>query len=112
MFAALNEQDFLCRVFGKTLVRRSARSGNRGSDRAGEPAPGGRSRPVQPKLFTYVRYNAELTGAGLTALGLPRMVPEHVQEMDSVDHILELQQVGRAVAEKKVNRAHFAGFLG
>ena len=59
-----------------------------------------------------MRYNAELTGAGLTALGLPEIVPEHVQEMDSVDHIQELQQVGHAVAEKKVKRAHFAGFLG
>ena len=87
-------------------LRRSARSGNRGFDSGRRIRCRGRiPGPVQPKLFTYVRYNAELTGAGLTALGLPRMVPEHVQEMDSVDHIQELQQVGRAVAEKKVNRS-------
>ena len=113
MFAASNEQDFLCRIFGKTLCGDPLDREIGDLIGPANPLPGGRiPGPVQPKLFTYVRYNAELTGAGLTALGLPRMVPEHVQEMDSVDHILELQQVGRAVAEKKVNRAHFAGFLG
>ncbi len=113
MFAASNEQDFLCRIFGKTLCGDPLDREIGDLIGPANPLPGGRiPGPVQPKLFTYVRYNAELTGAGLTALGLPRMVPEHVQEMDSVDHIQELQQVGRAVAEKKVNRAHFAGFLG
>jgi hypothetical protein len=113
MFAASNEQDFLCRIFGKT------RCGDPLDREIGDligpanPLPGGRiPGPVEPKLFTYMRYNAELTRAGLTALGLPQVVPEHVQEMDSVDHIEELQQVGRAVAQKKVDRAHFAGFLG
>ena len=64
MFAALNEQDFLCRVFGKCL--------------AGDPLDRevgdmiGKRGPVQPKLFTYLRYNAELTRAGLDELGLDR----------------------------------------
>jgi uncharacterized protein len=55
MLAALNEQDFLCRVFGKCL--------------AGDPLDRevgdmiGASGPIDPKLFTYVRYNAELTRA-------------------------------------------------
>jgi hypothetical protein len=59
-----------------------------------------------------VRYNAELTKAGLTTLGLPDIIPEHVQEMDSVDHIGELQKVGQAVGKQKVAKAHFAGFFG
>ena len=60
MFAALNEQDFLCRVFGKCL--------------AGDPLDRevgdmiGKRGPVWPKLFTYLRYNAELTRAGLEGL--------------------------------------------
>jgi hypothetical protein len=58
-----------------------------------------------------MRYNAELTREGLTALGLPHIVPEHVQQMDSVDHIAELQEVGKAVAKHKVKKEHFAGFL-
>ena len=113
MFAASNEQDFLCRIFGKTLC------GDPLDREVGDligpanPLPAGRvPGPVQPKLFTYMRYNAELANAGLTALGLPDIVPEHVQEMDSVDHISELQKVGQAVAKQKVSKAHFAGFLG
>ena len=76
------------------------------------PLPGGRlPGPVQPKLFTYVRYNAELTTAGLAALGLPGIVPEHVQQMDSVEHINELQEVGKAVAAKRVSKEHFSRLL-
>ena len=62
-----------------------------------------------PKLFTYVRYNAELSREGLDALGLPKIQPAHVQQMDSVDHIGEMQEVGRAVA-RTVAASHFAGF--
>jgi hypothetical protein len=43
-----------------------------------------------------VRYNAELTLEGLKDLGLPGIIPEHVQQLDSVEQILELQQVGQA----------------
>jgi patatin-like phospholipase/acyl hydrolase len=113
MFAASNEQDFLCRIFGKTLC--GGPLDREVGDLIGpaNPLPSGRvPGPVQPKLFTYMRYNAELTKAGLTALGLPDIVPEHVQEMDSVDHIGELQKVGRAVGKQMVAKAHFAGFLG
>jgi len=31
--------------------------------------------------------------------------------MDSVDHISELQQVGKVIAEQKVSKEHFTGFL-
>ncbi len=103
MSAAMNEQDLLCRVFGRCL--------------AGDPldrelgdlktAKG----PVGPnKLFTYVRYNAELTLEGLKNLGLSGIRPEHVQQLDSVEHIPELQQVGQAVA-KSVKVEHFERFV-
>lgn len=112
MFAASTEQDFLCRVFG------NARCGDVLDRELGDliapaqplpsgPVPG----PVFPKLFTYMRYNAELTRAGLDRLGLRDVVPEHVQQMDSVAHIAELSAVGRAVAAQKVTPEHFAGFL-
>jgi hypothetical protein len=104
MFAAANEQDFLCRVFGKCL---------HGSVLDREvwdmQGPNGQG-PVSPKLFTYMRYNADVTREGLDALGLQHIEPGNVQQMDSVDHITELQEVGRAVA-KQVNIDHFAGFL-
>lgn len=102
MYAALNEQDTLCRVFGKCL------SGDELDREVGDLI--GAKGPVGPgKLFTYMRYNAELSSAGLKALGLANIKPEDVQQLDSVAHIPELQQVGKAVA-KKVKAAHFAGF--
>jgi hypothetical protein len=103
MFAASNEQDFLCRTFGNCV--------NGGVldrellDMKGENGAG----PVRPKLFRYMRYNAELTRKGLDELGLPEVNPADVQQLDSIAHITELQAVGRAVA-KEVNIDHFAGF--
>jgi len=70
----------------------------------------GKKGPVEPKLFTYLRYNADLSREGLNELHLPNVRPEDVQQLDSVDHINELQLVGKAVAEQ-VSVDHFAGFL-
>jgi uncharacterized protein len=112
MFAALNEQDFLCRVFGDCLVGdpldlevedmigKQTREGNMVGHRG----------PIDPKLFTYLRYNAELSRAGLTRLGLPDIEPQAVQQLDSVEHKGDLKRVGEAVAAK-VARRHFAKFL-
>lgn len=104
MFAASNEQDFLCRTFGKCL--NGGELDREVWDMKGDSGHG----PVSPKLFTYMRYNADLTRQGLDALGLPHIEPRNVQQLDSVAHITELQEVGRAVA-REVNIDHFAGFL-
>jgi patatin-like phospholipase/acyl hydrolase len=101
MFAALNEQDLLCRTFGNCL--------------AGDPIDLevgdliGKRGPASPKLFTYARYNAELTRRGLDALGLRDVDPAKVQQLDSIEFIEDLQRVGKAVAGK-VQPEHFAGF--
>ena len=63
--------------------------------------------PLNAKLFRYARYNAELTAKGLTALGCGRIEPTSVQKLDSIDAIPDLQTIGKAVAEQKVDRAHF-----
>jgi patatin-like phospholipase/acyl hydrolase len=102
MAAALHEQDFLCRIFGKCL--------------AGDPLDRevgdvlGKGLPGVAKLFTYLRYNAELSREGLDALGLPHIDPAHVQRLDSVEHVGRMQEVGRAVARLKVRPEHFANF--
>ena len=89
MFAALNEQDLLCRSFGKCL--------------AGDPIDLeigdmiGKRGPVSSRLFTYLRYNAELTRPGLDRLGLPKIDPGNVQQLDSVEFIEDLQKVGQAL---------------
>lgn len=101
--AAMYQQDQLCRVFGRCL--------------AGEPLDReigdliGAKGPVDPsRLFTYLRYNATLSAEGLAGLGLAHIVPTDVQSLDSVEHMQELQEVGQAVADKKVRPEHFAGF--
>jgi uncharacterized protein len=102
MSAALHEQDFLCRVFGKCLV------GEVLDDEVETVI--GKGIPNVPKLFTYARYNPELSREGLDALGLTSINTAHVQQMDSIEYIGEMQQVGRAMAEQKVSALHFAGF--
>lgn len=99
MYAALNEQDLLCRVFGKCLA------GDELDREIGDLLEC--KKPVSPKLFTYVRYNAELSEEGLKKLELGHIILEDVQQLDSVNHITELQLVGKAVAEKKVKQEHF-----
>lgn len=103
MFGSLNEQDMLCRTFGRCKVGGLL-------DREIGSLMGEFKGPVQQRLFTYLRYNAELTHEGLAALGLPEIKPEDVQQMDSIKHMGELQSVGRAVA-KSVKLEHFEGFL-
>jgi patatin-like phospholipase/acyl hydrolase len=101
--AAQQEQDFLCRIFGETLE--------------GEPLDSeigdmrGRGIPGTPKLFSYVRYNAELSREGLDWLGLPNVSPAHVHPMDAVEFLDEVQQIGIALADRKVKPEHFAMFI-
>ena len=104
MFGALNEQDLLCRVFG------NCRAGDLIDREVGDLV--GSAGPAQhgQKLFTYLRYNAELTREGLDALGCPRIKPEAVQQLDSIDGIPDLGRLGKKVPEIKVLERHFDGF--
>ena len=99
MFAALNEQDFLCRVFGDT------RAGDELDSEVGTMI--GKKGPTGEKLFTYLRYNAELTRKGLDGYGLEDVAPESVQKLDSIQSIPDLQRVGKAIG---VEEKHFDGF--
>ncbi len=102
MFAALNEQDLLCRTFG------DCRHGAPLDSEVGTVMDV--KGPVEPKLFTYLRYNAELTTTWLAQRGLGDVVPADVQKMDSTKHLDELRDVGRAAA-KDVVATDFEGFL-
>jgi hypothetical protein len=105
MFAALNEQDLLCRVFG------DCRWGDPIDREVGDLV--GSAGPLRPdqKLFTYLRYNAELTREGLDALACRDIEPASVQQLDSIDSIPDLRRVGKKVAESKVLERHFEGFM-
>jgi len=99
MYAALNEQDFLCRVFGDCV-----------SGHILDREVGTMQRSVGPlhqKLFRYARYNAELTEEGLSHLGCGDIDPRAVQKLDSIDGIPALERVGRAVAKRQVDPSHF-----
>ena len=103
MYASQVQQDVLCRTFGQCLVGENI--DRELWDMIGDKSPG------YPKLFTYARYNAELSRDGLDELGLNNIKEKDVQAMDSVEHIDKLQKVGEAIAEQKVKENHFAGFL-
>jgi patatin-like phospholipase/acyl hydrolase len=103
MFSSLNEQDMLCRSFGRCRVGGLL-------DREIGTLTGEFKGPVDPRLFTYLRYNVELTREGLAALGLPEIEPEQVQQLDSFEHMGKLQAVGRAAAAG-VRLEHLEGFL-
>jgi hypothetical protein len=103
MYAASVEQDLLCRVFGR------CRFGTELDREVGDLRTG--RGVLEQRMFTYLRYNAELSRDGLDRLALPDVRPEDVQRLDSVDHIGDLQRVG-ARAARDVKRAHFDGFLG
>jgi patatin-like phospholipase/acyl hydrolase len=104
MYAASNEQDMLCRVFGRCL--HGGEIDQEVMDLMGDIGPGS----LPGKHFTYLRYNADLSRKGLDDLGLPHIEPASVQQMDSVQYISQLQEVGQAVA-KEVDLAHYAPFL-
>jgi uncharacterized protein len=99
MYAALNEQDFLCRVFGDCVAGPPL-------DREVDDMLASRG-PLEKKLFRYIRYNAALTPEGLAALGCGGIEPTRVQRLDSIDALADLQKIGTAVAEERVKAAHF-----
>ncbi len=95
--AALVEQDLLCRIVGRCRFGAPIDS-EIGDlvDTSGECAHG----PFAPKKFTYVRYDPELTRAGLTALELPGIEPARVQTLDTGKYAGDLCAVGQAYAKR------------
>ena len=69
-------------------------------DMVGMPAPSG------DNLFSYVRYNVELSARGLQQIGISDIEPEDVQLIDSVEHIESLTRIGKAVAAHHVRPEH------
>ncbi|MGE3513020.1 MAG: patatin, partial [Vicinamibacterales bacterium] len=102
MSSASVQQDMLCRILGRCRHGASI-------DREVGDFVASRGL-VQPALFTYLRYNVDLSAAGLSTLGLGEIEPEHVQQLDSIDYTDELQAVGRAAAAQQVQPEHFTGF--
>ena len=103
MYAAKIEQDFLCRVFGRCLV------GDPIDREVGDSVESIGSLPE--KLFSYLRYDVELTQTGLSQLGLSNIDVAEAQRMDAVDRIEDFYQIGQAIALHKMKPEHFDGFV-
>lgn len=100
--ANIAHQDLLCRVFGRCKAGHvmDAEIGDMIADQ---------ETLINPKLFTYLRYDADLSQQGLADLGLPGIRAENVQSMDSVVHIPEFAEIGKALG-RKVIAEHFSRF--
>jgi len=103
LYSASVQQDVLCRVLGR------CRSGDQLDREIGDLI--GSNGLAQPKLFTYLRYNVDLSSQGLAGLDLTHIAPEHVQPPDSIDYMEDLQLVGHAAARTQVKPAHFNDFV-
>jgi hypothetical protein len=101
MYAALNEQDLLCRVFGECV------EGPPLDRELGTMMPSSGPLDRRAKMFRYARYNAELTPEGLRDLGCGGIDPKKVQQLDSVESIGDLRKIGKAVAAQRVKAEHF-----
>jgi hypothetical protein len=62
--------------------------------------------------FSYVRYNANLSEEGLEEMGLTHVDSESVRQMDSVQFIPQLREVGQRVGQMQVKvKEHFQSFI-
>ncbi len=64
------------------------------------------------KHFLYTRYNADISINGLKVIGLSHIDSDEVREMDSVEFIPQLREVGKAVGKNQVKvKEHFRNFI-
>jgi hypothetical protein len=95
------ENDRLCRVLGQSRW---------GGTIDGEfNATEVEESPAVAPLFSYVRYNADISERGLREAGLGHIDPKVVAKLDAVRAIDDLTAVGR-MAGGQVSAEHFAGF--
>jgi len=97
------EQDLLCRSIGRCTY------GERIDAELGDlVAPA--SVPDTGRAFLYVRYNADLSPAGLVRLGCGDLNSRNIQRLDAVENIKDLRRVGR-LAARQVDLEHFGSFV-
>jgi patatin-like phospholipase/acyl hydrolase len=106
MSAASAGWDMTCRVLGD--CRHGAQIDQEFGDMISLP---GAVNWTGTKLFTYLRYDPDVGREGLEKLGIADIDPAHVQKLDSIKYISEIQRVGRAYASQHVAPQHLRGFL-
>jgi hypothetical protein len=70
----------------------------------------GNRAPLAEKLFTYARYDADLSRRGLDELGLKGIEESALGPFD-IAHLDELRAVGKAAADRCISSNDFEGFL-
>ena len=73
-------------------------------------APGASANASTGKQFAYLRYDPDVSQAGIDALGLDGIEARKVQVMDSVKNIGDIQKVGQTYAARNVSIDHLRGF--
>ena len=105
------DQDLSCRTIGRCVA------GLPLDNEVGDLVPrdeAGRQRPLAEGLgraFLYARYDARLTRQGLDDLGCGDIDPAAVRTLDSVEHMADLERVGRAVAERQLRVDAFSTLI-
>jgi uncharacterized protein len=110
MSQAAFDQDLSCRTIGR-CVAGPVLDREVGDLIATDAA--GQRLPLSTDLgrgFLYARYDADLTPQGLTALGCGDLDAATVSKLDSIDHMDDLERVGRAVANE-ISVDDFGPFL-
>jgi hypothetical protein len=103
MNGASTTQDVICRALGRPVAGHEI--DRELGTRIGAEGIGGRS------LFTYARYNADLSDAGLAARGITdEKMRRSLRKLDSVDRIPDLEAIGRSVGEAADFRRELRGF--
>lgn len=95
------ENDRLCRALGD--CRHGAHIDNEFSATDAPELPG------REPLFSYVRYNADISRRGLDAAGLSGVDAKEVAKLDAVGALNDLGAIG-AAARAQVSASHFEGF--
>jgi hypothetical protein len=104
MNSASAAQDMLCRTLGS--CRAGPEIDREFGRRLNAPGVGG------PSLFTYLRYNADLSDASLLAQGVSSgRERQRLRKMDSVKSVPALEAIGRRVGESIDFGHDFAGFV-
>ena len=101
--SSATQQDMLCRLLG------DCRSGPTIDMEIGDLR--GPDRLLSEPLFTYVRYDMDLTRANLDDLGFAEVALHQVLPIDSVEHVETLCAVGAAIADRVVDLRHLDGFV-
>jgi hypothetical protein len=99
------ENDINCRTIGRCVF------GDKIDSEIGDMVVAGPLTPALGGHFLYARYDVDVAGEGLRALGLGE-IDHRKLRMDNVDTIPDLKRIGQAAAERQVDlRRQFATFM-